>query len=764
MAGPEAAPPHPSAAAAIIAAGGPDQDLPALRKDLGRQHREIEQQIEALITSEFSTFTQLSTDLERHESQLSGLLDRIGSYSASIDHVHTIISDSATQLAAKLEERNALQKLAKELRLLQRLAHLRDHFETLLTTECAAGGGSECLLRAAQLSGRMRSLRHRGSQLAAVQASAYGWKHANELLLSQLCGSLGTALECDDRPQIIELMQAFTEAGFVHEAAEWIRAHWLAQRMLPKLESAAASADSIAFGSICTAALEFARGEEWSPLMQPEIAALRPHLHLLANALWEETCRFLGNVRAHLLGAGMPEAFHSAFVALSRLRGALEEMLPSTADVRYLRTHLATADLMKRFNLPIYYQLRVQEVAAQLERSLSVEVLLQPTPSTEATGEASGEAPQEAHAGLPPSPRLRTEPPTALLVAVRRCLAPTVMLKQLSSRFLRLVLQCLSRYNSWLLQVVETRGVAPTVATSSTPTAVTSASPTAAASATPTAAASATSTSTAHAAAIAAVGAPQPAQGHTLHDALFALYFDTELAIEWLRQTLAPAIGPLLELPASHPLNEECSRALLDGCEAISASQAQLQGLLTSHLSAQCCALLAPVRALKASFRMSGRELPSSPSYFVSEVMRPLRECLGQFGELLLPPQRAQWALQVSARVTKHYLTLASSLLETVRKNEDALRRLNAKKAATPSGNQASDSHKISVQLFLDVGAFGQQLGELGVEIAELPEYAQLQAAVRPKAQAREGEAEQGDARQLQADTTGTAAASNAAT
>ena len=38
----------------------------------------------------------------------------------------------------------------------------------------------------------------------------------------------------------------------------------------------------------------------------------------------------------------------------------LEGMLPTVAERQYLQCHPATADLMRRFNLPIYFQLRVQ--------------------------------------------------------------------------------------------------------------------------------------------------------------------------------------------------------------------------------------------------------------------------------------------------------------------------------------------------------------------------------------------------------------------
>ena len=132
--------------------------------------------------------------------------------------------------------------------------------------------------------------------------------------------------------------------------------------------------------------------------------------------------------------------------------------------------------------------------------------------------------------------------------------------------------------------------------------------------------------------------------------------------------------------------------------------------------------------------------MPTAPSFFIAEVTKPLGTFLSALpcrigdgsgaGE-----QRAGWARDVAHELTANFLALATATLDTVRKNEEALRRLATKKsgATTPSavGNASGDAHKISVQLFLDVHAYGSQLQELGVELASIPSFVQLEEAVR---------------------------------
>jgi len=118
------------------------------------------------------------------------------------------------------------------------------------------------------------------------------------------------------------------------------------------------------------------------------------------------------------------------------------------------------------------------------------------------------------------------------------------------------------------------------------------------------------------------------------------------------------------------------------------------------------------------------------------EVLKPLRAFLASAAPRLQPPARAAWAADVAAAVCGLYLALASSTLDTVRKNEEALKRLRGGgaggAAAGAAAGSLTDSHKICVQLCLDVAGLGAQLEELGVAAAALPAYQQLQETVRP--------------------------------
>ena len=345
-----------------------------------------------------------------------------------------------------------------------------------------------------------------------------------------------------------------------------------------------------------------------------------------------------------------------------------------------MRTHPSTLELMRRFNLQIYYQLRVQEITRELERSL------------EDTPEASPGSGGMAGA-LPGQPDgLKVAAAAAAVRAVSQCFSPAVFLAPLSCRFLRLALQCLSRFDTWLQQQLAlptTSGPAGTAAGSA------------------------------------------PANVHYL------LYADAQRIIDWLRGELPAVALAALELPSQHDdLQRDCRSTLQDSAAALCASCEKLRQAAVKQLADHCCHVLAQVRTIKAMYCMTNRSMPSSHSFFIPEVMAPLRDFLREH-ELSLAT-RQQWALDVSGHVARHYLDVATKMLDEVRESEDALRVLQKRQTpARTDAARATDSDKIGAQLFLDVVAYGKELGELGVDIDGLSAYTSLLSAVRPDDMAR---------------------------
>lgn len=139
---------------------------------------------------------------------------------------------------------------------------------------------------------------------------------------------------------------------------------------------------------------------------------------------------------------------------------------------------------------------------------------------------------------------------------------------------------------------------------------------------------------------------------------------------------------------------------------------------------------------------MTNMPMPSNASFFVADVMKPLRTFLARHAPL--PASHAELVGEVCGTVTRHFDALARKLLDDVRQGDEALRLMQTRQAA-PQAEAArgtnADIENIHAQLFLDATAYGQQLEELGVSLEAHPAFAALLCTVQPGAE--EGAAEQ---------------------
>ena len=753
-------------------------DLETLRLNLSKHHRALNEELGTLVEGELPRLVQLTKELSTTEDTLRGLCKQIEGYQDSSQALGDDVKERMERFSAKVDEREALETRLEQLQLLRRLAETLALVEQLLDAspsdaalDCYADADdvdgtprpllevlaeADALLRAAGAFGRLRVLMDAGKELALVRSSAGRVDAARARLLRRLQDCLGVSLEARCAAPVRDCLRAFVECGCADECYAWVQAEWVAPRLLPKLQAAAREGTrERSLAAILAATLDFARGDSFHLLLQREVAELRPPLHLLTHALWTEVVGFLTRSTPQFFGAGIPDAFQHSYLALTGLQARLEGLLATPQQRRYLRAHPATAEFGKRFNLGIYFQLRVQEANKALDAALltppgsgsplapaDAPAPAPAAPAAPAAGAAAGvvEAP-------PPPATLRTAAALALVEAVRRCFAPNVFLTPLAARFLRLALESCAKFETWL--------------TSLAPPSSSTGPAAAAAAAAPAAAATAASASAAAASGEASKAESGGGEGGGGAMRLDALYFDAGVCAAWLQQ-LAPLVPRLLQLPEDAAAAEAAGVAGLGAdCTALIASAAatlieasgELRRALVARLAAQCAASLTTgVRAIAASYRMTGKQAPTAPSFFLPDVLKPLRTFLEAHAAALgataagADAARAAWAAEVAAAVAEHYLGLAATTLDTVRKNEEALRRLKAGGDAgggggggggatgggAAGGGQLSDSHKICVQLCLDVAAFGSQLSGLGVDAAALPTFQQLQEAVRP--------------------------------
>lgn len=143
-------------------------------------------------------------------------------------------------------------------------------------------------------------------------------------------------------------------------------------------------------------------------------------------------------------------------------------------------------------------------------------------------------------------------------------------------------------------------------------------------------------------------------------------------------------------------------------------------------LLGECRELLLGVKAVASRFRMTNKPPPTAPSSYVENILKPIRDFMASHSSLI-PEATEVWLPPIVVALSDMYLQQVQGLMETVRQMDTALQRRSKLRAAAPqqaSGAAStavmSDSDKITLQLLLDVHAFGQEVTYV-FKIEELP-------------------------------------------
>mmetsp|Transcript_13511 Transcript_13511/g.31764 ORF Transcript_13511/g.31764 Transcript_13511/m.31764 type:complete len:821 (-) Transcript_13511:438-2900(-) len=127
----------------------------------------------------------------------------------------------------------------------------------------------------------------------------------------------------------------------------------------------------------------------------------------------------------------------------------------------------------------------------------------------------------------------------------------------------------------------------------------------------------------------------------------------------------------------------------------------------------KCSGVLGAVKGVVATYRMTNRPPPTQASPYVKTILRPLREFIDEVSLQVPEHIGNQWKVAVITDITDRYAVAVEELITTVRRTEVALQNRRTRRVA--SGG-VSDGDKVKLQLFLDFEAFCEDMKEVGVD------------------------------------------------
>ncbi|PBK74315.1 COG complex component [Armillaria solidipes] len=426
--------------------------------------------------------------------------------------------------------------------------------------------------------------------------------------------------------------------------------------------------------------------------------------NIMANVVWDEFGRaIMDELGGVIFSAGKPDVFRKNHEITQAFVRSLEFLAPSVHSVECMRAHSVYSAFERRWQLPVYFQMRWKEIVTKLEDSLSSTRV----ETTSGKGSASFVTAQAA----------------AIWMAVTACWSAENYIPDLSYRFWRLTLQLLSRYKTWLEQSLAGMEKAPAaVATQTSDVPPRSSTP--------------------------VTNEGSSADGAPLDDALLRQYAAAISDIKTIRSCILTLWREQISIMLPEP-SDGAPDDLIESEEVLQRSLSSLMAMtpsMSSHiisiLTKRCCDALLPVRSIPSQFRAtSNKRMPTEPSHFVSSILRAVKVFFGLgtsngAGTSLKDDFLPSASAEVFENVCQRYVHYVAAM----KKTEESLRRLKRGRKPTFSlfgsstagaDDEAKDEERIRSQMILDVEAFGKDAESLGVKPDSSESYRVLSALVQ---------------------------------
>ena len=404
------------------------------------------------------------------------------------------------------------------------------------------------------------------------------------------------------------------------------------------------------------------------------MAIFSPGIASILQANYTALNGFLSNLAERLLPLDVPGASEAEFTP----RLSLEQVLDAQ---QRLFSHPKTEEFSKKWNLPIYYQLRFGEACTRLNKAID---------QTQKEGWIA-----QVYSGqqLQSLKEMGLEVPLfqELYEILLSMWLPDVILQPLTNRFLRGSIQLVGRVISFIEEGLEGTvqfGEEPKTAPDEN-------------------------------------GASEEAKKEETPYPTRAPYCWAEseedvAAVAWELTVLESAI--------QHDYTETICKAIgSDDPEVRSIveellTEASLRidpiiekawnDIIVGILTKKCTAPLAAVKGVAATYRMTNRPPPSRASPFVATILRPLKEFDSHFRGRTPDKIGAKWKHAIVVSVADHYAASVEELIATVQRTEEALRN----RARRTNAGGMSDGEKVKLQLYLDYETFTQNVSAVGVD------------------------------------------------
>ncbi|XP_034944246.1 conserved oligomeric Golgi complex subunit 2 [Chelonus insularis] len=421
---------------------------------------------------------------------------------------------------------------------------------------------------------------------------------------------------------------------------------------------------------------------ELKPLLevtsQPDKGS-RKNFNFLVNSFWTDVEEKIELRLKMIFAPGNPDLFYQRYTESLNFILNLEDKCSDAEILSQLQNHPLFIQFLKKWNLPVYFQIRFQEIAGSVEH-----VLYHPV-SPASIKHVSTSIEAQSHNVF----SLNTTEKT--WECLLRIWSDGIFLPQLIHQFWKLNLQILSRYRTWIVNALKQ------------------------------------SWSTAPKTTITSNNIIEP-ETPSRTEFLVCLYIDVEKLSILVPTIITLAISKLTNVKPIIP--NILTESLNDATTNLKSALPLITEQIVQELLVKSSPNLKQVSDIPRLFRRTMRDRPTQPCAYMKNALTVLVDFHTTYLKIV-PEAVNHWLSLTLSSLSEQYFSSVKNLLESVQKTEESLRRLKKIRDKSSGTTQTdvqgiSDDEKIRIQLEIDVLAFADAIKELGVDSSKIEHLKEL--------------------------------------
>uniref|UniRef100_A0A182PU17 Conserved oligomeric Golgi complex subunit 2 n=1 Tax=Anopheles epiroticus TaxID=199890 RepID=A0A182PU17_9DIPT len=404
--------------------------LEIIRDDLGVYLKVLRSAMIELINQDYADFVDLSANLIGLDQQIDAIEGPLKKLRDEVEQVKTALEGSMGEIATCLEQKKLLRSYKKSLQSLGRAQASLSKLQGMLLGERKDQFDATLLERAALESIQLqfnikfcRSFLDDGKQRLAQEL----WSE----LLARLRGYFMRALGEPDAKELERCLRIYCTLDECCTAEEVFRSEVVAPFMNRVISESSLQNSPQGLTGIYNQILDFVSMRMKQLCQLTKRNGKVKGYNFIVNSFWAEVERRMETNMSSIFAPGNPDAFYLKYKCTLEFLERIEQIIDDAEDVAQFKAHAQYRSFQQRWNLPVYFQIRFQEIGAELEACCSDRA-------------ACGTVAEHISAS-----QFNVAQFSAALTAISRCWQDGVFLPQLFHRFLKLTLQILARLSVW---------------------------------------------------------------------------------------------------------------------------------------------------------------------------------------------------------------------------------------------------------------------------------------------------------------------------